>query len=159
MILALILACAAVLSSAAPAPLVDSAGPAPTSLVPLRTSASPTLVIPEPNYTQADKTSRNSPSLHVEPARQDPSPSLRTGLIYSAALITSGVLLAGSGIAYWQHREAADAVVREAGANPLGLMAVATLSIPIGAIVTIWGSGILLEALGIVPRSEVDPDL
>jgi len=158
MLLALIFAFAAALSSVASAGETDSAARASTSLVPLRKPATPSLAIPEPNYAPPDTTSRLRDGIVSAPTPKEPTPGIVSRTLYPAALLTSGVLLTYAGIAYWQHAQAANDAVRKAGVNPLGLMAVATLSIPIGAVVTVFGGMSLVGNLGSIGSSESDQE-
>jgi hypothetical protein len=154
MILALILTCAAALSSAVPAPLVDSAAISPISLVPLNKSSSPSLAIPEPNYRPPDTTSRNRDGIVSEPTRKEIVPGFVSQSLVSVAILTTGVMLTGAGIAYWQHAQAANDAARKAGVNPFGLMAVATVSIPVGAVVAVFGGLSLIGDIGSIGSSD-----
>jgi len=156
----MLLAAATALSSAQPAPHSDSLVATPMSLVPLKESATSAIEIPKPNYTPPDTAPRKWDGVVSKPTPKERVPGFVSRSLYSAAILTSGVLLTYAGIAYWQNRQAADDVVKKTGVNPLGLMAVATISIPVGAVLAVVGGTALIANLGSIgSRSEEgDPD-
>lgn len=126
--------------------------------MPLSKSANPSLAIPEPNYRPPDTTARKWDGIVSAPRPKEPAPGFVSRTLYSAAFLTSGVLLTYAGIAYWKNRQATDDAVRKAGVDPLGLMVVATISIPVGAVVAVLGGTALIANLGSIGQSEGEPD-
>ena len=158
MILAFLIISVADLSSAAPATVVDSTVHSSVSLVPYNASSASVIGIPEPNYAPSDTTTEKWDGVVSAPTPTERTPGIIPRTLFSAALLTSGAMLTYAGIAYWQNRQAADDVSRKAGANPLGLMAVATLSIPVGAALALVGGTSLVANLVGMGGSENDPD-
>lgn len=158
MILALVLAFASVASSNPSDPPTDSVATNPVSLVPLRATAAPTLAIPEPNHAPIDTTPRKWDRAVSAPVQHEKSSGLVAQTLVSTALLAGGALLTYAGVAYWQNRHAADEVAELAGVDRIGLMVVASVSIPVGAVLAIAGGTSLIASLGTLWSSEGDPE-
>ena len=59
--------------------------------------------------------------------------------IQSAAMAFGGVLLAGTGVAYWMHFSEASAYLTRHGVNSIGFPVLATVVIPVGVVMAGFG--------------------
>ena len=71
--------------------------------------------------------------------RAEPDPGPVAQLVQSAAVAFGGVLLAGSGIAYWTHFSSANNYLDRHGVNSIAFPILATVAIPVGVLMTGFG--------------------
>lgn len=72
----------------------------------------------------------------VRPKTQEDEPPR---IVQGTAMAVTGVLLSSFGLYYWGHHSEMDDQAQEKDVNPLGLALVATATIPVGAVLALFG--------------------
>jgi hypothetical protein len=111
---------------------------------------------PSAEILPADTSDRSTTSATASVLAQktERNPGWLGECVQSVALAFGGVLLAGTGIAYWTHFSEANNYLDRKGVNSLAIPVIATVAIPVGTVMAGLGSLEFLACLA--PRGSDD---